>query len=70
MDPVKGGIPASTRVHTVAADGETMTETVSHAVGTAFPMMRPNFDSSALAGRAKQGSPLVRVYFFESRLWS
>jgi hypothetical protein len=42
MDLVKGGIPASTRVYTVAADGRTLTETVAYAGGDGFPMMRTN----------------------------
>lgn len=42
MDLVKGGIPASTRVYTVAADGRTLTETVAYAGGNGFPMMRTN----------------------------
>lgn len=42
MDLVKGGIPASTRVYTVAADGGTLTETVAYAGGHGFPIMRTN----------------------------
>ena len=42
MDLVKGGIPASTRVYTVAVDGRTLTETASYAGGHGLPMMRTN----------------------------
>jgi hypothetical protein len=43
MDLVKGGIPASTRVYTVAADGTTLTETTAYAGGNGMPMMRTNY---------------------------
>ncbi|MEP6898761.1 MAG: hypothetical protein ABI870_09545 [Rhodanobacter sp.] len=43
MDLVKGGIPASTRVYTVAADGRTMIEIASYAGGGGMPMMRTNY---------------------------
>lgn len=43
MDLVKGGVPASTRVYTVAADGKTLIETVSYAGGAGMPMMRTNY---------------------------
>lgn len=43
MDLVKQGIPASTRVYTVAADGRTLTETVAYAGGNGMPMMRTNY---------------------------
>jgi hypothetical protein len=43
MDLVKGGIPASTRVYTVAADGGTMIETASYAGGHGLPMMRTHY---------------------------
>ena len=43
MDLVKGGIPASTRVYTVAADGKTLTETAAYAGGNGMPMMRTNY---------------------------
>lgn len=42
MDLVKSGIPASTRVYTVAADGRTLTETVAHVGGDGRPTMRTN----------------------------
>ena len=43
MDLVKQGIPASTRVYTVAADGRMMIETASYAGGNGRPMMRTNY---------------------------
>jgi hypothetical protein len=43
MDLVRGGIPASTRVYTVAADGRTMTETASYAGGDGRPMMKTHY---------------------------
>lgn len=43
MDLVKGGIPASTRVYVVAADGKSMIETASYAGGQGMPMMRTNY---------------------------
>lgn len=43
MDLVKKGIPASTRVYTVAADGKTLTETAAYAGGDGLPMMRTNY---------------------------
>ena len=43
MDLVKKGIPASTRVYTVAADGKTLTETVAYAGGNGLSMMRTNY---------------------------
>jgi hypothetical protein len=43
MDLVKKGIPASTRVYTVAADGKTLTETAAYAGGNGLPMMRTNY---------------------------
>lgn len=43
MDLVKGGIPASTRVYTVAADGRTLTETAAYAGGNGMPMMRTHY---------------------------
>ena len=43
MDLVKQGMPASTRVYTVAADGRTLTETVAYAGGNGMPMMRTNY---------------------------
>jgi hypothetical protein len=42
MDLVKSGVPASTRVYVVAADGKTLTETASCAGGNGPPMMRTN----------------------------
>lgn len=42
MDLVKSGVPASTRVCVVAADGKTLTETASGAGGSGLPMMRTN----------------------------
>lgn len=42
MDLVKNGVPASTRVYVVAADGRTLTETASYAGGNGLPMMRTN----------------------------
>jgi hypothetical protein len=43
MDLVKKGIPASTRVYTVAADGRTMVETASYAGGNGLPMMKTHY---------------------------
>jgi hypothetical protein len=43
MDLVKGGIPASTRVYIVAADGKTLIETAAYAGGNGLPMMRTNY---------------------------
>lgn len=43
MDLVKGGVPASTRVYTVAADGKTLIETAAYAGGNGMPMMRTNY---------------------------
>jgi hypothetical protein len=43
MDLVKGGIPASTRVYTVAADGGTMIETASYAGSQGLPMMQTHY---------------------------
>lgn len=43
MDLVKGGIPASTRVYTAAADSKTLIETASYAGGNGQPMMRTNY---------------------------
>ncbi len=43
MDLVKQGIPASTRIYTVAAGGRTLTETVAYAGGNGMPMMRTNY---------------------------
>lgn len=45
MDLVKGGIPSSTRVYTVAADGKTLIETAAYAGGNGLPMMRTNYFS-------------------------
>ena len=38
----KGGIPASTRIYTVAPDGETMTETAVYFGADGKPVMRTN----------------------------
>lgn len=43
MDLAKGGIPASTRVYTVAADGKTMIETAAYVGGNGLPVMRTNY---------------------------
>lgn len=43
MDLVKKGVPASTRVYTVAPDGKTLTETAAYAGGNGLPMMRTNY---------------------------
>jgi hypothetical protein len=43
MDLVKKGIPASTRVYTVAADGKTLIETAASAGGNGLPMMRTHY---------------------------
>lgn len=43
MDLVKGGVPASTRVYTVAADGKTLIETAAYAGGNGLAMMRTNY---------------------------
>jgi hypothetical protein len=43
MDLVKKGVPASTRVYTVAPDGKTLTESVAYAGGNGLPMMRTNY---------------------------
>jgi len=42
MDLVNSGIPASTRVYTVAADGRTLTETGARVGGDGRPTMRTN----------------------------
>jgi hypothetical protein len=39
----KGGIPASTRVYTVAADGKTMIETAVYFSDDGKPVMRTNY---------------------------
>jgi hypothetical protein len=39
----KGGIPASTRVYTVAADGRTMIETAAYLGNDGKPVMRTNY---------------------------
>jgi hypothetical protein len=43
MDLVKRGVPASTRVYVVSADGQSMIETASYAGGQGMPMMRTNY---------------------------
>lgn len=43
MDLVKHGVPASTRVYVVSADGRSMIETASYAGGEGMPMMRTNY---------------------------
>lgn len=42
MQLARGGIPASTRVFTVSADGGTMTETVAYVGADGHPFMRTN----------------------------
>lgn len=42
MQLARGGIPASTRVFTVSADGATMTETVAYVGADGHPFMRTN----------------------------
>lgn len=42
MQLARGGIPASTRVFTVSADGSTMTETVAYVGADGHPLMRTN----------------------------
>lgn len=39
----KGGIPASTRIYTVAADGKTMVETVAYFEKDGRPALRTNY---------------------------
>ena len=39
----KGGIPASTRIYAVAADGKTMIETVAYFEKDGRPMLRTNY---------------------------
>ena len=41
----KNGIPASTRIYTVAADGATMIETVAHFGPNGQPVLRKNYFS-------------------------
>lgn len=39
----KGGVPASTRIYTVAPDGKTMIETAGYIGGDGKPVMRTNY---------------------------
>lgn len=39
----KGGVPASTRIYTVAADGKTMVETVAYFGQDGKPILRTNY---------------------------
>lgn len=43
MQLAKGGIPASTRVYTVAADGKTMIETAAYVGPDGKPLLRTNY---------------------------
>lgn len=43
MDLVRHGIPASTRVYTVAADGKTMVETASYVGSNGQPVMQTHY---------------------------
>ena len=43
LELAKGGAPASTRVYTVAADGNTMIETAAYVGGDGKPLMRTNY---------------------------
>lgn len=43
MQLAKGGIPASTRVYTVAADGRTMIETAAYVGPDGKPLLRTNY---------------------------
>jgi hypothetical protein len=45
MQLAKGGIPASTRVYTVAADGKTMIETAAYVGPDGKPLLRTNYFS-------------------------
>jgi hypothetical protein len=45
MQLAKGGIPASTRVYTVAADGKTMIETAAYVGPDDKPLLRTNYFS-------------------------
>jgi hypothetical protein len=45
MELARGGMPASTRVYTVAPDGRTMIETAAHLGDDGKPMMRTNYFS-------------------------
>jgi hypothetical protein len=45
MQLVRGGIPGSTRVYTVAADGKTMVETAANVGDDGRPFMRTNYFS-------------------------
>ena len=42
MQLAKGGVPASTRIYTVAADGASMTETVAYFGPDGQPALRKN----------------------------
>jgi hypothetical protein len=43
LDLAKGGVPASTRVYTVAPDGKTMIETAVHVGEDGKPLLRTNY---------------------------
>jgi hypothetical protein len=43
LELAKGGVPASTRVYTVARDGKTMIETAAHLGDDGKPMLRTNY---------------------------
>jgi len=43
MAPAKGGIPASTRIYTVAPGGRTMIETAVYFSQDGKPIMRTNY---------------------------
>jgi hypothetical protein len=45
MQLAKDGVPASTRIYTVAADGKSMTETVAYFGQDGQPVLRKNFFS-------------------------
>ena len=43
LELARGGVPASTRVYTVAPDGKTMVETAAHLGDDGKPMLRTNY---------------------------
>ena len=43
LELIKGGAPASTRVYSVAADGNTMIETAAYVGSDGTPVMRTNY---------------------------
>jgi hypothetical protein len=45
MQFAKGGIPASKRVYTLAADGKTMIETAAYVGPDGKPLLRTNYFS-------------------------